>query len=57
MLRLTDAFQRKGLLVSGVVITRYAGQPAVDAFADKLKRLGVKVYLHYPIAGYPQTPV
>ncbi len=56
VLRLTDAFRKKGLLVSGVVITRYGGQPAVDAFADKLRRLGVKVYLHYPIAGYPQNP-
>jgi uncharacterized protein (UPF0371 family) len=56
VLRLTDAFRKKGLLVSGVVITRYSNQPAVDAFAEKLKRLGVKVYLHYPIAGYPQNP-
>ena len=56
VLRLTDAFRKKGLFVSGVVITRYSSQPAVDAFAEKLKRLGVKVYLHYPIAGYPQNP-
>ncbi len=56
VLRLTDAFRKKNLLVSGVVITRYNHQPAVDAFSDKLKRLGVKVYLHYPIAGYPQNP-
>ena len=27
VLRLTDAFRKKGLLVSGVVITRYAGSP------------------------------
>ena len=56
VLRLIDAFRKKELLVSGVVITRYNHQPSVDAFADKLKRLGVKVYLHYPIAGYPQNP-
>ena len=56
VLRLTDAFRKKGLLVSGVVITRYNSQPAVDAFAEKLERLGVKVYLHYPINGYPQNP-
>ena len=56
VLRLVDAFRKKGLLVSGVVITRYSHQPSVDAFADKLKRLGLKVYLHYPIAGYPQNP-
>ncbi len=52
-LRLIDAFREKGLLVSGVVITRYRGQPAADAFADMLGRVGVPVYRHYPIAGYP----
>ena len=56
VLRLIDAFRKKELLVSGVVITRYSHQPSVDAFAEKLKRLGVPVYLHYPISGYPQNP-
>ena len=56
VLRLIDAFRKKDLLVSGVVITRYHSQPAVDAFAEKLERLGVRVYLHYPIDGYPQNP-
>ena len=56
VLRLIDAFRKKDLLVSGVVITRYHSAPAVDAYAEKLQRLGVKVYLHYPIAGYPQNP-
>jgi len=52
-LRLIDAFREKGLLVSGVVITRYCGQPTADAFADRLTRLGIRVYRHYPIVGYP----
>ena len=57
VLRLIDAFSKRGLLVSGVVITRYReGQPAVDAFAERLRRLGVRVYHHYPIEGYPQNP-
>ena len=56
VLRLIDAFRKKDLLVSGVVITRYHSQPVVDAFAEKLGRLGVKVCLHYPIEGYPQNP-
>ena len=57
VLRLIDAFSKRGLLVSGVVITRYReGQPAVDAFAERLRRLGVRVYHHYPIDGYPQNP-
>ena len=57
VLRLIDAFRGRGLLVSGVVITRYReGQPAVDSFAERLERLGVRVYRHYPIEGYPKNP-
>lgn len=53
ILRLIDAFREKGLLVGGVVITRYGGQLAADVFAERLRQLGIRVYLHYPIAGYP----
>ncbi|MBO4562255.1 MAG: DUF1846 domain-containing protein [Clostridia bacterium] len=57
VLRLIDAFRKRELYVSGVVITRYReNQPAVDAFAERLTRLGVKVYRHYPIEGYPKNP-
>ncbi|MBQ1817014.1 MAG: DUF1846 domain-containing protein [Clostridia bacterium] len=57
VLRLIDAFRGRGLTVSGVVITRYReGQPAVDSFADRLRRLGVRVYRHYPIEDYPKNP-
>ena len=56
VLRLIDAFRKKDLLVSGVVVTRYRGQPSVDAFAERLERLGIRVYRHYPIDGYPQNP-
>ena len=57
VLRLIDAFRKRELLVSGVVITRYrVGQPAVDSFAERLERLGVRVYRHYPIEGYPKNP-
>ena len=44
LLRLIDAFRAKGLLVTGVVITRYGGQAAADAFAERHVRLGVRVY-------------
>ncbi len=54
-LRLIDAFRANGLLVSGVVITRYCGQAAADAFAQRLEALGVRVYRHYPIDGYPTS--
>ena len=55
VLRLIDAFRGQGLLVGSVVITQYAGQPAADAFQRRMEHLGVKTYLHYPIAGYPHN--
>lgn len=53
VLRLIDAFRGIGLYVGSVVIAQYSGQPAVDAFKKRLSVLGIKVYVHYPIAGYP----
>ena len=53
VLRLIDAFRGIGLYVSGVVIAQYSGQSIADAFHKKLVKLGIKVYLHYPIEGYP----
>ena len=55
VLRLIDTFREKGLYVGSVVITQYAGQGAADAFRQRLDSLGVKVYLHYPIEGYPHN--
>ena len=55
VLRLIDAFRGEGLMVGSVVVTQYAGQAAADAFRARLESLGVKVYLHYPIAGYPHN--
>ena len=55
VLRLIDAFRGEGLMVGSVVVTQYAGQTAADAFRARLESLGVKVYLHYPIAGYPHN--
>lgn len=53
VLRLIDAFRGIGLYVGSVVITQYSGQAAADAFKRRLISLGVQVYTHYPIAGYP----
>ena len=53
VLRLIDTFRGHGLYVGSVTITQYAGQPAADAFRRRLEHLGVTVYLHYPIPGYP----
>ena len=52
-LRLIDAFNEIGIDVGGVVVTQYTPQAAVDAFIKRLTNLGVKVYRHYSIPGYP----
>ena len=54
-LRMIDAFNEIGLLVGGVVITQYTNQPSVDLFIKRLENLGIKVYRHYPIEGYPSN--
>ena len=53
VLRLIDSFRSYGLYVGSVVLTRYESQPAALAFAHKLESLGITVYRHYPIEGYP----
>ena len=55
VLRLIDAFRGYGLYVGSVVMTRYKPHPAADAFKVKLENLGIKVYKHYAIDGYPQN--
>ncbi len=55
VVRLISAFKNMGLYVSSVVMTQYAGQYAADVFKKKLTNLGIKVYLHYPIVGYPNN--
>ena len=55
VLRLIDAFRAQELYVGSVVITQYAGQAAADSFRKRLESLGVRVYLHYPIQGYPHN--
>lgn len=53
VLRLIDAFRGYGLYVSSVVLTRYQGQASAVAYQKKLESLGLKVYRHYTIEGYP----
>ena len=55
VLRLVDQFRSHGLYVGSVVVTRYTGQPAADAFQLRLEQLGLRVYRHYPIDGYPHN--
>ena len=53
VLRLLDVFRSRGFATSGVVITHFENQPSAVAFRSRLDGLGIKSYLHYPIAGYP----
>ena len=53
VIRLINIFRDFGLYVSSVVLTRYADQPGARAFQSRLESMGVKVYHHYTIAGYP----
>ena len=53
ILRLIDAFGSVGLYVGSVVLTRFTSQSNAVKLQNKLEGLGVKVYRHYPIDGYP----
>ena len=55
VLRLIDAFRSYGLYVGSVCMTRFAGQPSAVAYQKKLESLGLKVYRHYSIPGYPSN--
>ena len=55
VLRLRGEFENVGLYVSSVVITHYNGQSSADAYRKRLERLGIKVYYHYTIEGYPNN--
>ncbi len=55
ILRLIDELRRRDLLVSGVVVTRFKGEPAAVQFMDRLKRRDVKVFKHYATDGYPDN--
>ena len=55
VLRLIDAFRGIGLYVGSVVLTQYNAQPAAEAFQKRLESLGVKVFRHYTIPGYPSN--
>ena len=55
VLRLIDVFRSFGLYVSSVVMTRFQDQAVALAFQERLEALGVKVYRHYPIEGYPSN--
>lgn len=53
VLRLIDAFRGYGLYVGSVVLTQFAEQTGAVQYEKKLESLGLKVYRHYNIPGYP----
>lgn len=55
VLRLKGAFEENGLYVGSVVITQYSGQKSADLFRHRLKNMGIRVYTHYIIEGYPSN--
>ncbi len=55
VLRLIDVFRNFGLYVGSVVLTCFQGQPTAEAFQKRLEALGIRVYRHYPIEGYPSN--
>ena len=54
-IRLIDIFRSFGLYVGSVVMTRYSSQPQAKAFKTRLEGMGIKVYKHYVIDGYPSN--
>ena len=55
VLRLMDSYKDQGLYVSSVVITQFSGQDGAVLFKNHLENLGIPVYLHYNINGYPSN--
>lgn len=53
VLRLIDAFRDIGLYVGSVVMTRWKNQYSAILFKQRLESLGVRVFRHFPIEGYP----
>ncbi len=55
VIRLIDVFRGFGLYVSSVVLTRFVATDITKAFQARLEGLGIRVYHHYDIEGYPSN--
>jgi len=55
VIRLIGIFRDFGLYVSSVVLTRFRGQAIATAFQQRLEGMGIRVYHHYAIEGYPSN--
>ncbi len=55
VLRLIRAFTDRGLYVGSVVISHYREVPSILQFKNKLEQMGIHVWRHYTIDGYPSN--
>ena len=55
VIRLIGIFRDFGLYVSSVVLTRFRDQSLAKAFQARLEGMGIRVYHHYEIEGYPSN--
>lgn len=53
VIRLIEEFRSRGLYVGSVVLTKYAEQHSAILYKKRLENMGIKVYRHYLIPGYP----
>jgi uncharacterized protein (UPF0371 family) len=55
VLRLRDEFMARDLSVNSVVITHFNGQASAEAYRKRLENMGITVYYHHTIEGYPNN--
>lgn len=55
VLRLIRTYRDQGLYVGSVTITQFSGQESALLFKNRLEKIGIPVYLHYMIPGYPSN--
>ena len=55
VLRLIEEYRSQGLYVGSVCITQMSGQESAKLFRRRLEKLGIPVYIHYNIDGYPSN--
>lgn len=53
VLKVIEDLKEWEINILAVVITRFEDQPAAGQFIKRLERMGVRVYTHRPIEGYP----
>ena len=55
VLRLIETYREQGLYVGSVAITQFSGQESALLFKNRLENMGISVYIHYVIPGYPSN--